>query len=327
MRLPLCLNLSLCFFSSRVVGGGAQGAAAWIPQRDGGVPIFVVIFHGLRRWGLFLPARSVAALRSGAEHGGAEYEFEKQFNEHAAIQWMQENWKKSFLFSALYAAFIFGGRHLMNKRAKFELRKPLVLWSLSLAVFSIFGAVRTGAYMLYILMTKGLKQSVCDQSFYIGPVSKFWAYAFVLSKAPELGDTIFIILRKQKLIFLHWYHHITVLLYSWYSYKDMVAGGGWFMTMNYGVHAVMYSYYALRAAGFRVSRKFAMFITLSQITQMLIGCVINYLVFSWMQQGQCHSHVQNIIWSSLMYLSYLVLFCHFFFEAYIGKTRKERKVD
>ncbi|PKK26181.1 ELOVL fatty acid elongase 6 [Columba livia] len=235
--------------------------------------------------------------------------------------------KKSFLFSALYAAFIFGGRHLMNKRAKFELRKPLVLWSLSLAVFSIFGAVRTGAYMLYILMTKGLKQSVCDQSFYIGPVSKFWAYAFVLSKAPELGDTIFIILRKQKLIFLHWYHHITVLLYSWYSYKDMVAGGGWFMTMNYGVHAVMYSYYALRAAGFRVSRKFAMFITLSQITQMLIGCVINYLVFSWMQQGQCHSHVQNIIWSSLMYLSYFVLFCHFFFEAYIGKTRKERKVD
>lgn len=42
---------------------------------------------------------------------------------------------------------------------------------------------------MYILMTKGLKQSVCDQSFYNGPVSKFWAYAFVLSKAPELGKT------------------------------------------------------------------------------------------------------------------------------------------
>uniref|UniRef100_H3A738 Elongation of very long chain fatty acids protein 6 n=1 Tax=Latimeria chalumnae TaxID=7897 RepID=H3A738_LATCH len=235
--------------------------------------------------------------------------------------------KKSFLFSALYAAFIFGGRHLMKQREKFELRKPLVLWSLGLALFSIFGAVRTGAYMLYVLMTKGLKQSVCDQSFYNGPVSKFWAYAFVLSKAPELGDTIFIILRKQKLIFLHWYHHITVLLYSWYSYKDMVAGGGWFMTMNYGVHAVMYSYYALRAAGFRVSRKFAMFITLTQITQMVMGCVVNYLVFAWMQQGQCPSHVQNIIWSSLMYLSYFVLFCRFFFEAYISKSKKAAKAD
>ncbi|KAL2089198.1 hypothetical protein ACEWY4_016097 [Coilia grayii] len=232
------------------------------------------------------------------------------------------NRKKSFLFSALYAACILGGRHVMKQREKFELRKPLVLWSLTLAVFSIFGAIRTGSYMMYILMTKGLKQSVCDQSFYNGPVSKFWAYAFVLSKAPELGDTLFIVLRKQKLIFLHWYHHITVLLYSWYSYKDMVAGGGWFMTMNYLVHAVMYSYYALRAAGFRLSRKFAMFITLTQITQMVMGCVVNYLVYSWMQQGQeCPSHMHNIIWSSLMYLSYFVLFCQFFFEAYIGKTK------
>jgi len=56
--------------------------------------------------------------------------------------------------------------------------------------FSIFGAIRTGGYMMNILMTKGLKQSVCDQSFYNGPVSKFWAYAFVLSKAPELGEII-----------------------------------------------------------------------------------------------------------------------------------------
>ena len=47
--------------------------------------------------------------------------------------------------------------------------------------------------MTYILMTKGLKQSVCDQSFYNGPVSKFWAYAFVLSKAPELGKLTVII--------------------------------------------------------------------------------------------------------------------------------------
>lgn len=57
----------------------------------------------------------------------------------------------------------------------------------SLCPLSIFGAVRTGSYMTHILMTKGLQQSVCDQSFYNGPVSKFWAYAFVLSKAPELG--------------------------------------------------------------------------------------------------------------------------------------------
>lgn len=63
---------------------------------------------------------------------------------------------------------------------------------MSLCRYSIFGAIRTGSYMTYILMTKGLKQSVCDQSFYNGPVSKFWAYAFVLSKAPELGKSSFL---------------------------------------------------------------------------------------------------------------------------------------
>lgn len=57
-----------------------------------------------------------------------------------------------------------------------------------MSVPSIVGAVRTGSYMLHILGTSGFRRSICDQSFYNGPVSKFWAYAFVLSKAPELGQ-------------------------------------------------------------------------------------------------------------------------------------------
>ncbi|KAK1166572.1 elongation of very long chain fatty acids protein 6-like isoform X1 [Acipenser oxyrinchus oxyrinchus] len=253
-----------------------------------------------------------------------EYDFERSFDERPAIEWMKENWSKSFVFSALYAAVIFGGQQFMKERQKLELRKPLVLWSLSLAVFSIIGAVRTGWYMLYILDTSGFKQSVCDQSFYSGPVSKFWAYAFVLSKAPELGDTVFIVLRKQRLIFLHWYHHITVLLYSWYSYKDRVAGGGWFMTMNYLAWQLMYSYYAAAAAC--GCPPLAMLITTTQIAQMVMGLVVSGLVFFWMQDGRCFSYLDNILWASLMYLSYLFLFLSFFYQTYIkGGSRSSKK--
>ncbi|KAM4607887.1 elongation of very long chain fatty acids protein 6-like [Polymixia lowei] len=258
----------------------------------------------------------------------SEYGFERRFDERGAIEWMQANWSKSFVFCALYAALVFGGQHFMKERQKLNLRRPLVLWSLSLAVFSIVGAVRTGWYMFHVLSHSGFRQSICDQSFYNGPVSKFWAYAFVLSKAPELGDTAFIILRKQRLIFLHWYHHITVLLYSWYSYKDMVAGGGWFMTMNYSVHALMYSYYAVRAAGLRVPRPFAVLITSAQISQMAMGLTVSCLVYRWMQQGDCHSYLDNIMWASLMYLSYLVLFSQFFYKTYLrGGAPKASKMD
>ncbi|XP_034716653.1 elongation of very long chain fatty acids protein 6-like [Etheostoma cragini] len=182
---------------------------------------------------------------------------------------------------------------------------------------SIIGALRTGLYMLHVLTANGFRQSVCDTSFYSAPVSKFWAYAFVLSKAPELGDTVFIILRKQRLIFLHWYHHITVLLYSWYSYKDQVAGGGWFMTMNYVVHSLMYTYYAARAAGLRVPRPCAMVITATQILQMVMGLAVLGLVYHWMHDVHCPSNVDNVAWGFLMYLSYLVLFALFFYDTYL----------
>ena len=55
--------------------------------------------------------------------------------------------------------------------------------------------------MMHILLTKGLQHSVCDQSFYNGPVSKFWAYAFVLSKAPELGGSSSLLYPLSPLLF------------------------------------------------------------------------------------------------------------------------------
>ncbi|KAI3362869.1 hypothetical protein L3Q82_001909 [Scortum barcoo] len=283
---------------------------------------------------------------NGSDLHLSEFSFERRFDERGALRWMQNNWSSSFLFSALYAALVFGGQHYMKARPKMNLRRPLVLWSLSLAIFSehklntqvclesfprqpqspcIVGAVRTGSYMFHILSTSGFKQSICDQSFYNGPVSKFWAYAFVLSKAPELGDTAFIVLRKQKLLFLHWYHHITVLLYSWYSYKDMVAGGGWFMTMNFGVHALMYSYYATRAAGLRVPRlAFAMLITSAQISQMAMGLTVSALVYRWMHHSDCPSRPDNIAWAALMYLSYLLLFSNFFYQTYLRRHQEAK---
>ena len=137
---------------------------------------------------------------------------------------------------------------LFLSRPAFDLRGPLTGWSMFLAMFSIMGAARTLPEFMHTLYTHGFYHSLCIPSFIEQDrVSGFWTWMFVLSKVPELGDTIFIVLRKQKLIFLHWYHHITVLIYCWYSFSQYTAPARWFVVMNFIVHSIMYTYYAFKA--------------------------------------------------------------------------------
>lgn len=159
-------------------------------------------------------------------------------------------------------------------------------------------------------------------------VCGFWTWLFVLSKLPELGDTIFIVLRKQPLIFLHWYHHITVLMYSWFSYTEYTASARWFVVMNYCVHSLMYTYYALRALKFNPPRFISMVITGLQLTQMIIGCAINIWAYDFVQtagQGACQISYTNIKLSIAMYASYFILFARFFHLTYLSSNARKGK--
>lgn len=80
-----------------------------------------------------------------------------------------------------------------------------------------------------------------------------WGWIFAMSKLIEFGDTAFIVLRKSPLPFLHWYHHITVFIYTWYALTpEPSALSTWFGSMNYIVHTAMYTYYAFRASGYKI---------------------------------------------------------------------------
>ncbi|NXN08727.1 ELOV6 protein, partial [Indicator maculatus] len=251
--------------------------------------------------------------------------FERNFNEREAREWMRENWHKSVFFSVAYLILIFGIQHFMKKRRGYQLRIPLILWSFSLGLFSAIGAFRIWKQMALILSTKGLKQSVCSQSFYVHPVSKLWIYLFVLSKLLEPGDTMFIVLRKKKLIFLNWYHHSTTPIVTWYGYKEMVAGAGWPAALNFSIHAIMYLYYTVRAAGFQVPHTIAMAITISQVLQMLAYVIMNILIIFWMEDKVCHTTWTIVFFTSVLYVSFLVLFCNYFFQTYLRSTQKSKK--
>ncbi|CAG0882157.1 unnamed protein product [Darwinula stevensoni] len=151
----------------------------------------------------------------------------------------------------------------------------------------------------------------------------FWIFLFVLSKIPELGDTVFLLLKRQPLTFLHCYHHATVILFTAHIYVDFAATGIWFCALNYVVHAFMYSYYTVRTVGFRVPRWIAKVITCLQILQMVLGTAATAGAFYYkMRRVPCQMNGANIVVSLALYLSYWVLFSIFFRNSYVKTVSK-----
>ncbi|XP_033738687.1 elongation of very long chain fatty acids protein 6-like [Pecten maximus] len=255
------------------------------------------------------------------------FQFEKKYDQSWFQDYMHRHWQDSFIYSTVYVLVVFCGKKWMENRPRYDLRPYLATWSAILGIFSIFGAIRTVPELITSVRDYGMEYSLCVPSYFEG-VTGFWCFMFAVSKVYELGDTIFIVLRKQQLIFLHWYHHITVLIYVWYMYPANLGFGRWFMGMNYAVHSIMYTYYALRAMKFQVPKFISIVITLLQLSQMITGFTVTYLTYQLNQRGiKCSQTEQPIKYGMIMYGTYFILFAHFFYTNYILEKPKVRTAD
>jgi elongation of very long chain fatty acids protein 6 len=154
-----------------------------------------------------------------------------------------------FLACGIYVLAIFAGQAYMKDRPAWNWRKTLAFWNLLLSVFSFVGFMRVTPQVLHNLYHYGVKNNVCESPYTlvgVGPVAN-WGFLFLLSKFAELFDTFFIVIHKKKLLFLHWYHHITVLYCCWHTWVNETPTGLIFCAVNFGVHAIMYFYYFLMA--------------------------------------------------------------------------------
>jgi elongation of very long chain fatty acids protein 6 len=99
--------------------------------------------------------------------------------------------------------------------------------------------------------------------------------------------------------------------------------------MNYAVHAVMYFYYFLMAVHRKPKWFKPVWITVAQISQMFLGCVVTgmgvYLLLIEKPDG-CSLTGPNILPSIVMYGSYLILFLQFFVKRYALRPAKKKTV-
>ncbi len=90
----------------------------------------------------------------------------------------------------------------------------------------------------------------------------------------------------------------------------------------------MYSYYAFRAMKYRIPKWIQVTVTMFQLSQMGVGCFVNYKAYIYKQNGAlCKVAYSNIFWSFVMYAAYFGLFLHFFCVSYLSKKPELKKSD
>jgi elongation of very long chain fatty acids protein 6 len=208
-----------------------------------------------------------------------------------------------------------------------SLRRMLVVWNVGMALFSAWcTAIAVPHYLFgtHGAWSKGVVESVCaDAGWFSKGVPGAVATAFTLSKFIELGDTLFLVLRKKTLTHLHTFHHAMTLALAWALFERRASTGLVFIAMNAFIHTVMYAYYA--AVLFPKFRTFLVpnshYITVMQITQMAIGVLVNLLTATEIISGRlCHVPPTCVAAAGLLYTIYMIMFVQFAVERAKPKT-------
>ena len=202
------------------------------------------------------------------------------------------------------------------------IKVALKYWNLFLALLSICMLFGMGIPLLQFSWQYGLEEAICDGKHrrWGGPAF-VWMYVFTISKYVELFDTAFMVVRRKPVSFLHWYHHTSVLAYTWFAVVVGFCPGWYFATINSAVHTIMYFYYYRSACGVRLT--YDRLVTTCQLTQMVLGvlittawAVMHYLVEDGEQRCPCEMAGGAMASALFMYGSYFLLFLSFYLKRY-----------
>jgi len=247
----------------------------------------------------------------------------KDFDGYSWSRWTAQNWQIPLGAVLFYLLMIPLLRSLVKE--KWSIKRFAVCWNLFLSVFSFCGLAKCFPVLLGELRMNGLYFTICAPApWYGGGFHGMFVALFIYSKLAELVDTILLSVSKRPVILLHWWHHVTVLLYCWHSYSVQIATGLYYATMNYFVHFLMYAYFAATQTSLRQAvRPFAIYITLLQLAQMVVGIFVTVkAVFYQVSGDDCRVNKTNSLLGLAMYSSYFLLFLKLFLDNYVFSSSK-----
>jgi len=162
----------------------------------------------------------------------------------------------------------------------------------------------------------------CEHEFYheISP----WIRLFYVSKYYELFDTLFLVLKKKPVMFLHEIHHVLTLLIAYSGLRTEYTVMWIACLVNSVIHVAMYYYYAVTLMGVKVWWK--KYLTKLQITQFCgnVAGLWVWLYYEWTRkenEKQCAGEMW--VWISVhsVMIIFLVLFGQFYRASYNKKKQ------
>ncbi|CCH42346.1 Elongation of fatty acids protein [Wickerhamomyces ciferrii] len=238
----------------------------------------------------------------------------------------------------VYYFIIFGGQAIFNKfnLKPWKLNFLFQLHNISLTFISLTLLLLMIEQLIPIIYNHGLFYAICNKNAWTQPLVTLYFLNY-LTKYLEFVDTLFLVVKRKKIIFLHSYHHGATALLCYTQLIGKTSISWVVISLNLAVHVVMYFYYFLAARGIRVWWK--QWITNGQIIQFVLDLTfIYYAAFIKVRSdfglfgcsnGVCIDCVGTSLatWAGLSIISsYLLLFILFYIDIYIKKGKKSRVV-
>ncbi|PAV60909.1 hypothetical protein WR25_12094 [Diploscapter pachys] len=258
-------------------------------------------------------------------HGGGP-----NFPYKNSSKWTSDHLPFAMQMSVIYMVVIFSIQRAMRHCPAFSLRLPLAVWNLFLALISILMAYKFIKEFLTFHFTNGMMHGMCYSGDFMKGANGYFVFVFVVSKLFEMVDTLFIVLRKRPLIFLHWFHHIVTFVYVVWAYPQNPSGNRYGFVFNAIAHSVMYSYYFLRTVDFPLPKWVSKSVTLLQITQFVASLffypLLAVLVYVY-ELKTCDFKWNVFWWGVAMNVAYLILFLQYYRNAYNLSARRYDSLD
>ncbi|OCF56896.1 fatty acid elongase [Kwoniella mangroviensis CBS 10435] len=186
-----------------------------------------------------------------------------------------------------YLLVIFGGRELMKKRQPFKLTGPfrfhnvyLTLGSgLLLALMLEEMQVTFISHPVPMFLKHGFFWSICNPTAFTPRLITYYMINYYI-KYVELIDTVFLVLKKKPLAFLHVFHHAATAILCFTQLEGETSVQWVVITLNLLVHVIMYYYYYATAGGAKIWWK--KYLTSMQITQFIIDLFIVYFASTFL---------------------------------------------